>query len=90
MPWVIWNSYEKFATTNVTWTVGDIPPQIEEIPQLKFNDLESELFARKTQIQGLSLDKILELMHQINLFIVQKGNKCMQKLKCWDLCWHHL
>ena len=58
-----------------------MPRQIEPILEIKFNDLESELVACEIQIQGLSLDKILELMHQNKLFIVQKGNKCMQKLK---------
>ena len=74
--------YERFETTNVTWSVEDIPRQIEEIPEIKFSDLESELVARETQIQGLNLDKILELMHQNKPIYSSKGNRCMQKLKC--------
>ena len=73
--------YERFETTNVTWSVEDIPCQIEEIPEIKFSDLESELGARETQIQGLNLDKILELMHQNKPIYSSKGKQVYAETK---------
>ena len=73
--------YERFETKNVTWSVEDILHQIEEIPEIKFSDLESELVAHETQIQGLNLEKILELMHGNKPIYSSKGGQVYAETK---------